>query len=283
MDEFLPTLSDSFLKGQNILYRQFNDVEFYIEDTEQENLYYHILKNLFSDVKFEKIFPLNGKKNVKDDCVLNIGNKNKVYIVDKDFDDILNKTELYDNLFYLKSYSIENLLISKKSFYELIKEKSPKLKDRDIDLLYNHTSILNNVCCLKELAIIFIVIQKFELGEPYYNINTSRDFNINTDFSYRGNFIRDYISDIEYKLRLGDRRLTLKGQVKKYKRFFRNNSDIVRNIPGKHLLIFINDLLKSKNLIMQYSLETLTYKLSKEIDISNFIELKKDIEDYINN
>lgn len=34
---------------------------------------------------------------------------------------------------------------------------------------------------------------------------------------------------------------------------------------------------------MQYSLETLTYKLSKEIDISNFIELKKDIEDYINN
>ncbi|MDQ0782230.1 DUF4435 domain-containing protein [Chryseobacterium sp. W4I1] len=283
MNKFLPILSDSFLRGQNILYRQFNDVEFYIEDTEQENLYYHILKNLFSDVKFEKIFPLNGKKNVKDDCILNIGNKNKVYIVDKDFDDILNKTELYDNLFYLKGYSIENLLISKKSFYELIKEKSPKLKDNDIDLLYSHTSVLNNILCLKELAIIFIIIQKFELGEQYYNINTSRDFNINTDFSYKGSFIPDYISDIEYKLRLGDRRLTLKGQAKKYKRYFRNTDDVIRNVPGKHLLIIINDLLKSKNLIMQYSLESLTYKLAKEVDISNFTELKTNIEHYINN
>ena len=58
MDDFLPTLSESFLRGQNVLYKQFNDIEFYIEDTEQENLYYHILKIIFPQIKFEKIFPL---------------------------------------------------------------------------------------------------------------------------------------------------------------------------------------------------------------------------------
>lgn len=72
MDFYLPTLTESFLKGQDILYKQFNNIEFYIEDTEQENLYFQILKKMFPDIKFEKIFPLNGKKNVKDDCLINV-------------------------------------------------------------------------------------------------------------------------------------------------------------------------------------------------------------------
>ena len=90
MEEGFPELTDSFLAGQDILYKQFNDVEFYVEDFEQEHLYYNILKNLFPDVQFEKIFPLNGKKNVIDASKLTIDSKTKIYIVDLDFDKISN-------------------------------------------------------------------------------------------------------------------------------------------------------------------------------------------------
>ena len=93
MNEGFPELTDSFLSGQDILYTQFNDIEFYVEDTEQEHFYFNILKKLFPDLNFEKIFPLNGKDNVRDSARLNIGNKKKVYIVDLDFDHILNKVD----------------------------------------------------------------------------------------------------------------------------------------------------------------------------------------------
>lgn len=283
MDFYLPTLTDSFLKGQDLLYKQFNDVEFYIEDTEQENLYFHILKKIFPDIKFEKIFPLNGKKNVKDDCLLNSGNKTKIYIVDKDFDDILNKIEELPNLFYLNSYSIENLLISKYAVYELIKERSPKLKNDNIDQLYSHTDLIKKISCLKELSTIFVVIQEYELGELYYNINTIRDFNINSDFSYRGNFIFDYKVKIELALKGLDKRYTLNAKSKIQNKHFSNINLQLKNIPGKHLLCVINDILKSKNLIHQYSIESLTYKLAKEADISNFNDLKNNILEYVNN
>ena len=41
----MPTKSDAFLKGIDIFYLQFNDVDFYIEDEEQENFYFEIFKN----------------------------------------------------------------------------------------------------------------------------------------------------------------------------------------------------------------------------------------------
>lgn len=283
MDFYLPTLTDSFLKGQDLLYKQFNDIEFYIEDSEQENLYFQILKKIFPDIKFEKIFPLNGKKNVKDDCLLNSGNKRKIYIVDKDFDHILNKIDELPNLFYLNGYSIENLLICKFAIYELIKERFPKLKKNNIDDLYSHSNLVKKISCLKELATIFVVIQEFELGEPYYNINTTRDFNINKDFSYRGSFISDYKNRIELTLKNIDKRYTLNAKTKIHNKHFSNFKLQIKNIPGKHLICLINDLLKSKNLIHQYSIDSLTYKLAKEADVSNFDDLQNRILQYIDN
>ena len=64
MNNGFPELSDSFLLGQDILYSQFNDINFYVEDTDQEHFYFNILSKLFPNVSFEKIFPLNGKDNV---------------------------------------------------------------------------------------------------------------------------------------------------------------------------------------------------------------------------
>ena len=115
----------------------------------------------------------------------------------------------------------------------------------------------------------------------YFNFNSNRDFNILTDFSYKGNLILDYKSDVELELKAQDKRLTLNAQINKVKIHFAKTDDMIKNIPGKHLLVLINDLLKLNNLIHQYSLESLTYKLAKEVDSENFKELKFEIDSYM--
>src|SRR4051812_24509150 len=104
----LPIKTEAFLRGMDVLYFGFNDIEFYVEDEDQENLYLAIFKRLFPGVKLEKIFPLGGKKNVRDEARLHVGNKKKVFVVDKDFDDLLGRKLSLPNLFYLDRYSIEN-------------------------------------------------------------------------------------------------------------------------------------------------------------------------------
>ena len=111
LEESIPAKNQNYRLAEDIFYFQFNDVSFYIEDEDQENFFFCVLKNLFSDIKIEKIFPLNGKDNVIRESTNNLGNKKKVYIVDKDFDDILCRIKTNDNLFYLERYSIENHLI----------------------------------------------------------------------------------------------------------------------------------------------------------------------------
>src|SRR5581483_11148335 len=199
MKDGFPELIDSFLSGQDVLYGQFNEVNFYVEDVGQEHFYFNVFKKLFPDIQFDKIFPLNGKKNVKDAANLTVGDKKKIYIVDLDFDNILGLKEVIPNLFYLERYSIENYLISKKALFEVIREKNSRLKNQDIEKFVDYQVLLKECALLLlELSCTFILIQKYSLGIDYFGINPARDF----DFSkptpcYKNKFIKEYIDSVD--------------------------------------------------------------------------------------
>lgn len=283
MNSGFPELTDSFLSGQDILYSQFNDIEFFVEDTEQEHFYFNVLKKLFPDLKFEKIFPLNGKKNVSDAAIINVGNKKKVYIVDLDFDHILNAVQNLDNLFYLRKYSIENYLFSKNAVYEVIRTRDSRLKDHEIDALFDINQILSDAShCLKELTCCFIIIQNKQLGHPYYGLNVSRDF----DFTYsppcyRMNFISDYFNEVERLLKAKDRRYSSASQKKSMLRHFRTISDCLANIPGKYILTYLKDRLQALGLISQITVESFSYQLSKDFNSNELEYLRINIINYI--
>lgn len=283
MDTGFPEYTDSFLLGQDILYTQFNDIEFYVEDFEQEHFYFNILKKLFTDLKLGKIFPLNGKNNVCNAARLNIGNKKKVYIVDLDFDQILDKVETINNLFYLKRYSIENYLITNDAIYEVIRMKNPKLKNNEIDKIFDFNVILAEACfCLKQLVCCFIVIQSKQLVYPYYSLDVNRDFDFTTTPpTYKLNFINDYFNKVEAKLKLKDRRYSLQSQTNKLLCHFRTISDGLSNIPGKYILVFFKERLQSFGLINQMKVETFTYILSKDFNSDELAYLRNNIENYI--
>lgn len=278
-----PEITDSFLAGQDIFYAQFNNVNFYVEDTDQEHFYFNILQKLFPDIEFDKIFPLNGKDNVIIEAQQNLGDKTKVYIVDLDFDEILENKETEDNLFYLRRYSIENYLVDKKSLYEIIRERNPKLKDSEIDLLYNYDDLKNNwKNLLSELSSTFIIIQKYSLGKEYYGLNPPRDFDFSVNpIEYRHNFISDYLNETEVLLKSVDNRLTLNAQKNKLKKFFKSKSLALKNIPGKYIINLLKYQLERLNLINQYTLETFSYKLSKECNIESLEFIQDEINEYL--
>ncbi len=282
MNSGFPELSDSFLSGQDILYSQFNDINFYVEDTDQEHFYYNILRKLFPNLSFEKIFPLNGKDNVVIESKLTTGDKTKVYIVDLDFDEILGRKENEPNLFYLKRYSIENYLCHKTSIYEIIREKNPKLKDSEIDALFNFENLQKQwKILLSELSSTFIIIQKFSLGKEYFGINCPRDFDCaSLPPTYKNNFLPTYLNEVETLLKNIDSRYTLNAQINRLKSNFRSLEKAIKNIPGKYILNLLKHQLERLGLINQISLESFTYKLSKDCHTNNLLYLRDEIKEY---
>lgn len=285
MDSGFPELTDSFLAGQDIFYTQFNDVSFYVEDTEQEHLFFNILKRLFGDVQFDKIFPLNGKANLKNHARINIGDKSKIYIADIDFEEILGSKEKLENVFYLKRYSIENYLVEKNGLFEIIREKNPKLKDIDIERLFDFESnLLQCKLILSDLTCTFLVIQKHSLGKEYFGLNPARDINFNVNPAIiKNTFLPSYFNETERLLKSKDGRYTLSSKQKEFKNHFKSLKSAIKNIPGKYLINVVKYQLENAGLINQTSIETLTYKLSKESHLNSLAYLKTEIIEYNRN
>ena len=63
LEESIPQFSAGYKQARSTFYVQFNEVDFYIEDAWQENLYHCILSRLFPKLKIENIHPLCGKEN----------------------------------------------------------------------------------------------------------------------------------------------------------------------------------------------------------------------------
>lgn len=282
MDSGFPELTDSFLAGQDIFYAQFNDVYFYVEDTEQEHLYFNILKRLFDDVQFDKIFPLHGKTNLKNHAKNNLGDKSKIYIADIDFEDILETKEEIENVFYLNKYSIENYFVEKNGLFEIIREKSPKLKDNDIAQLFDFNSKLKQCkVILTELTCTLIVIQKYSLGKEYFGLNPARDLDLSTNPpQIKNTFLPTYIEETEVLLKSMDGRFTLKSKQQEFKKHFKSINNALKFIPGKYLLNVIKHQLEKARLINQISIESFSYKLSKECNLDSLTSIKTEILDY---
>lgn len=164
----LPTRSMEGATALDLFYVGFNEVNFYFEDQDQENLYEEIIKNLFPELKYSRVFPLHGKTSVlthakqsKTDSNI----KNPIYIVDKDFDDLLGTMINDDRIFYLDRYCIENYLLDENALIKVLIETYPKEKidelKKKIDLPNFYAESMNS---LRPLFKLFYTVQKLDLG-----------------------------------------------------------------------------------------------------------------------
>jgi len=164
----LPARSLNGMAALDIFYSDFNDVNFYVEDEEQENLYEEILKKLFSGVRIARIFPLGGKAAVLQHATSssNDGVKRfRAYIVDRDFDYLLGKRFKHPNVFYLDRFCIESHLLEPSAVVELVIENQPKRRRTDIVVTLSIDSKLPSFYgCLRPLFALFFCAQRLDLG-----------------------------------------------------------------------------------------------------------------------
>lgn len=284
-EESIPAKNLNYRLAEDIFYFQFNDVSFYIEDEDQENFFFCVLKNLFSDIKIEKIFPLNGKDNVIRESASNLGNKKKVYIVDKDFDDILCRIKTNDNLFYLERYSIENHLIESQAMVDYIISERPKLKRDEINQQFNLSTIISIIKnALNELIELHLVVQSKCPRLKNVSLNHERflDFN-NGNFSLKNNKLNAYKQEIVNELRRIDKRLRFEAQHKKLKKKFKiNTNDLcLKHIPGKYLIKMIKQVIESLFGLVSRNIESFCYRIAEKCSFDSLNTLKINVENFI--
>lgn len=269
-----PEASLSFIKGQDILYRQFNEIDVYVEDTGKEQMYFQFLKGLLPGVKLSKIFSLGGKSHVIDAAKTNQRKKKKIYIVDLDFDDILGIKYPIRNLIYLERYSIENYLVGKHALHEQIRERKPSLTDKNIESIFSYEKELANIeTFLFNIAVASIVIQRYQLGIAYYKPDK---YDFETFFKQGMQYppkVTNYFSAIDAALRQQDGRFRLSAKMRQEFRIVGGIRGLDL-IPGKWIMCLFQSMLRGKNLIIQKETSSFMYSLSKDIDVGEFYFLK---------
>jgi hypothetical protein len=122
----------AYYRGQSYkLYDDYNDIHIFVEDAGFENLYKELFKKY--GVKVENIFSKNGKESVLK-AAESCEDPKCVFVVDRDWDDLLGIMPTLKNVVVLSMHSIECYLIDHIAFSGIVLGESPKC---DIDSLLN--------------------------------------------------------------------------------------------------------------------------------------------------
>lgn len=280
----IPERSERGRAALDIFYDEFNEVNFYIEDSEQENFYFQIFKTHFPNVKIERIFPLSGKSSVIGHARDNSNSKIKarVYLLDKDFDDLLGKKIEQSNIFYLDKFCIENYLLEPKAFIEVAIECDPKLRFEPVKRAIDFEALLAEINdALSDLFAIFYLVQKHGLELKNCSEKPERFCLKNRLWKLDPSKLESYrIQFNELALQVGAPPITTDMSIDvRLEGFGRSGKDEI--ISGKFVLAMFFHLLKHKFPVGNVSFSSLTYRLCKNCDLDEFRPVANRIKEYL--
>lgn len=186
------------IKSYAYLYRKFNDIDIFVEDSTCRNVYQVLFARLFEGkYRISRIFQLGGRRQVLESCRdhQEIQDRVLLFLIDGDFDHICGfDCPQLRHLFRLNVYASENLLISENSLVSLALSASPNLDvDEIVNLLSFDSMVVDFVGKLKRLFFLFSFIYfKQEAHKINIHIQTT-GFKVN-------NFFVDSNSNIEISI-----------------------------------------------------------------------------------
>jgi len=131
----MPSYSDPAKAARDIFHSGLASIFFYVEDDQQENLYEILLRKCLPRAPRFKVFPLGGKAQVLKKAKESVNDGfagRRIFLVDKDFDDLLNQKLSIPGLYYLDFYCIESTLIEEEALIEFAVDERPKLSRQQI-------------------------------------------------------------------------------------------------------------------------------------------------------
>lgn len=155
------------VRGLAYLFKQYNDVEVYVEDQTCKGMYEVLLGRILGeDAKISRVFQLKGKQNVIDACKADQTDtkRRRIYIIDGDFDSVVgNNIEPDLNYFYqLKVYCSENLLISQNAIEEIAFESLTNSSKAEAALLIECGAYFGEIEKMIDLFALYLVAYKLK-------------------------------------------------------------------------------------------------------------------------
>lgn len=156
----IPVWSVRARKAKAVFYREWNDIDIFIEDTgkSSKKIFRQILSRCFKDkYRVAEVFPLAGRESVIAACQKDQtdGGHPRLYLVDGDLDLILNAgIAPLKRFFSLPVYCIENVLIDQSAIIEVLYEEDPSSEHDDLETAFDFESWLQTLDQpLKELFV----------------------------------------------------------------------------------------------------------------------------------
>lgn len=118
--EFAQDVLDIFLQDSIGIF-------FYFEDAHHESVYERLIHRLIPNIKEFRVICLGGKTKIKTKTKeAEKPGITKIFIIDKDYDDLLGEVFLHPNVYYLHAFSIENYLAELEPLLKLAVELNPR-------------------------------------------------------------------------------------------------------------------------------------------------------------
>lgn len=234
--------SKNGLLNKNIFFN--NDIDFYIEDENNEYRYENIFKELFN-CRIENICALSGKNNLKKKYkeIKNTDEINKsFFIADSDFDILLNKDMIEDEHFiYLNRYEIENYIVDKNSVIHVLKKELRCLEKKARRLIDYDKWINETYNKLYKLFLYYLIVQKNKIKLTNTEENANKYFK--EDGTVNEQEINEYKKVLENKLI--DVGKNLKEELDNAKKIVEKecNGDLSKLVKGKFIVIGVRKYL----------------------------------------
>ncbi len=248
------------------LYDDYNDIHIFVEDAGFENLYKVLLKK--NGVRVENIFSKNGKESVLKAAESCLDTK-CVFIVDKDWDDLLDIASALKNVVVLRMYSIENYLIDHNAFSGVVLGESPKLDiDNNFGENYFEEMLIDVSNKLRPLFECFASMQMIDERKKGCKHKPGH-------FQQKNNTCRP--DELAISQFISDSRIEIPQYVKDYF----SHKDLSKNGHGKYMLHYVWEVVRHKTNIGRLGMEKLMIRLAQLLDSQELKELAYEVKERV--
>lgn len=274
----IPAYSEGALQARDILFASVAKVHFFVEDQAQESLYTEVIERLFPRLESFQVFPLAGKQNVLSHAqsAPEVGlNAVRVYILDKDFDDVLQTMVVQEGLFYLDDYNIEQSIIDDHSLTRICIEERPRLRRADIrERLAIDAAKSAWLPLLDKLHRAFALVQKHGLGIANTDLPPERFCKDGDPSSLDPRLIETYVDEVATALVERGVLDSKCGYAEVSRRIFSTGKLQLKHINGKFLARLYFHRMKRRRLVSNLTQDSMLMRCAGSSEMKRLRALR---------
>lgn len=284
-EELVPSYSDTGLSARDIFFTSGYKIHFFVEDITKENLYETIFCRIFKKIGEFKILPLGGKSAVLAHAAsaTDIVGIRRVYVLDKDFDDLHQITVDDPRIFYLDDYCIEGTLLDETSLVQFAMDESPAFKKSEIVSRLSFDDTLGSwLPKLDRLHRAFFLVQKHSIGIKNCDCSVFEFCNDMQPWLIDDVKVSIYIKGVEAALVEARALSSAKDYSEAERAAFMTGRVLRKHINGKYLQDLFIAFLRHKSLVRgSIRTESVTIRLARSSRLTRLSNFRRKVSCYI--